>query len=46
LIDLICDICREKLDPTDRFAFEAFAYYFDGYDNNNDGKWQRKIKSA
>ena len=35
LIDLICDICREKLDPADRFAFEAFAYYFDGYDNNN-----------
>jgi hypothetical protein len=35
LINLICDICREKLDPTHRFAFEAFAYYFDGYDNNN-----------
>jgi hypothetical protein len=29
-MDLICDICREKLDPADRFAFEAFAYYFDG----------------
>jgi hypothetical protein len=35
LINLICDICKEKLDPTHRFAFEAFAYYFDGYDNNN-----------
>ena len=31
-MDLICDICREKLDPADRFAFEAVAYYFDGYD--------------
>jgi hypothetical protein len=29
-MDLICDICREKLDPADRFAFEEFAYYFDG----------------
>ena len=42
LINLICDICREKLDPTHRFAFEAFAYYFDGYDNNNDGNGNDK----
>ncbi|HYY51195.1 MAG TPA: hypothetical protein VE643_10005 [Nitrososphaeraceae archaeon] len=41
MIDLICDICREKLDPTDPFAFEAFAYYFDGMIIITVREWQR-----